>query len=997
MAEGGKGVTELCLPGVDEIVEMKMMKLYEWCKKLGVPNVDEMDTADQFRQELFRCLKSRTLMTPAPPPFSVASKVFQAFGRKQKEFALAIDKVEKFLTNAEVQPWLNKLHLLDHKSWMTMDDLKKVKESCTRGQPVLLVAGSTSSGKSTLLNALLGEQVLPTSHNAATSVLCEIKHSEQSAMKYAVVHYDNKGIKDKFDLTKQDNMAKLENLINPARNDIGLLGSFTNIQKQKCVKIEIYWPLEFLKDFTLIDSPGVTEDEGDSVARQITEQCQRDLACGFIYVLDGMRSAEEAAQAGGLLSAVARGTQMSPPPDSALFVISKWDIVCQQLSEQQRQEFLDKVAINIAVRWHGFKPHQIITMNSKLAAQARELGTSTNDIKNLCRGVTEILPQGMDNMLLKALSGPHELMNQVEQTVENTLRELQMPVEERLKKRVEDKELLTKFKESVETGHISDARKKIGQEIDKLVDELCPYLKSEEGFQYAMRWKRKQLDESEQEAFSNRNIEDLVSSRYIKTISRSKSFVKFLEWADKEAKQDAHGVFCEFNLLKADIALSDPSAPPLSSNFEEDVQWGAKRIAAAVAIAVPVLLVGVPLALAVAVIGAPVFGLAELVSVARDKSFKRSVERAYRALIEKVCSREAVLLHQTVRSLLETHCMPVKLIFKDIPGQLRDLEQELNARAMQDAKDIPAYQEVLKQCCEVKGEISKFTLGTSIHSYTSTDITWPNPKLPVADGAFGEVYKVTIPQRGPAALKVMLDAITDENSDEFLKELNSSRHFQHPSLVAFYGSVIITNEPLQLGLLYEWCGGGTLSDEIFSSKRILPTKKEGFITARQMGLEILDGLRYLHGRGMMHRDLKPENILLTEQKRVKLGDMGLAKPMEQVTGTMCGTLVYMAPEVLRQQPYNTSADMYSTGVIFWEMWTGRQAYHNFQALDMLAVNIMKGTARPGRFSESDRVSNEVPASTIGAWESLVEQCWSSSPKTRPTAEAAYQTLVLLPI
>jgi hypothetical protein len=94
---------------------------------------------------------------------------------------------------------------------------------------------------------------------------------------------------------------------------------------------------------------------------------------------------------------------MSPPPDSALFVISKWDIVCQQLSEQQRQEFLDKVAINIAVRWHGFKPHQIITMNSKLAAQARELGTSTNDIKNLCRGVTEILPQGMDNMLLKAL------------------------------------------------------------------------------------------------------------------------------------------------------------------------------------------------------------------------------------------------------------------------------------------------------------------------------------------------------------------------------------------------------------------------------------------------------------------------------------------------------------------------------------------------------------------------------------------------------------------
>ena len=74
-------------------------------------------------------------------PFSVAAGVFQAFGRKQKEFALVIDKVEKFLTDSMVQPWLAKLHLPDHKSWMRVEDLKKVIESCTRGQPVLLIAG----------------------------------------------------------------------------------------------------------------------------------------------------------------------------------------------------------------------------------------------------------------------------------------------------------------------------------------------------------------------------------------------------------------------------------------------------------------------------------------------------------------------------------------------------------------------------------------------------------------------------------------------------------------------------------------------------------------------------------------------------------------------------------------------------------------------------------------------------------------------------------------
>lgn len=108
-------------------------------------------------------------------------------------------------------------------------------------------------------------------------------------------------------------------------------------------------------------------------------------------------------QAGGLLSAVAKGTQTSPPPDSALFVVNKWDLVSQQLSEEERKEFLHKVATNIAARWSGFKSHQIVTMNSKLAAQAQQLGTSTKDVKKLCSGITGILPRGMDNMLLKAL------------------------------------------------------------------------------------------------------------------------------------------------------------------------------------------------------------------------------------------------------------------------------------------------------------------------------------------------------------------------------------------------------------------------------------------------------------------------------------------------------------------------------------------------------------------------------------------------------------------
>ena len=65
MAEGGE--TDICPPGVDEIVEMNLMQLYQWCKKLGVPNLEDMETADQLRRELFDCLKSRSKLMPAPP------------------------------------------------------------------------------------------------------------------------------------------------------------------------------------------------------------------------------------------------------------------------------------------------------------------------------------------------------------------------------------------------------------------------------------------------------------------------------------------------------------------------------------------------------------------------------------------------------------------------------------------------------------------------------------------------------------------------------------------------------------------------------------------------------------------------------------------------------------------------------------------------------------------------------------------------------------------
>lgn len=125
---------------------------------------------------------------------------------------------------------------------------------------------------------------------------------------------------------------------------------------------------------------------------------------------------------------------------------------------------------------------------------------------------------------------------------------------------------------------------------------------------------------------------------------------------------------------------------------------------------------------------------------------------------------------------------------------------------------------------------------------------------------------------------------------------------------------------------------------------------------------------------------------------MKLGDMGLAKPIDQITGTFCGTILYMAPEVLLSKPYGPSADMFSVGIMMWEIWNKKRAYS-----DVFSMNIgihgfidlvSKGDIRPGHF---DRPVADSPgginmraiSELYKLWSST---CWNSDPTRRLTAE-----------
>ena len=199
------------------------------------------------------------------------------------------------------------------------------------------------------------------------------------------------------------------------------------------------------------------------------------------------------------------------------------------------------------------------------------------------------------------------------------------------------------------------------------------------------------------------------------------------------------------------------------------------EVTATVAIAVPAILVGVPLAVAIGVVAAPIYGVFKMFTSLRKRNFKLEVGKIYKETVRNAVAGDAKILSGIVLPLLHTTCSSVATL-KEIPKKTSNLFEELRGRREQEKKDIPSYKIVLQKCQAIKGAMAKFLLELNIHTYSANDLTWPEPRIPVASGSFGSVYKVTLPTKTVAALKEMQDPVTGDNSEQFLKERNNGRY-----------------------------------------------------------------------------------------------------------------------------------------------------------------------------------------------------------------------------
>jgi serine/threonine-protein kinase len=241
----------------------------------------------------------------------------------------------------------------------------------------------------------------------------------------------------------------------------------------------------------------------------------------------------------------------------------------------------------------------------------------------------------------------------------------------------------------------------------------------------------------------------------------------------------------------------------------------------------------------------------------------------------------------------------------------------------------------------------------------------------IAAGGMGEVYRAhdAVLAR-EVAVKVLHRSLASDAGfvDRFRREARAAATLNHPNIVAVYDWGAVD------GVYYmvmEFVHGRSVRELLNAGGRLVPSQAVEILRQTLLALE------HAHAKGIVHRDLKPENILITSEGTVKLTDLGLARAFADAksthAGAVTGTVQYLAPEQIRGEPADPRSDLYSLGVVAFELLTGGLPFSGETPMAIAYKHLSERVPVPSGFAD------DVPPDLDG----FVESATDPSRELRP--------------
>uniref|UniRef100_A0A8C9XAA0 RAF proto-oncogene serine/threonine-protein kinase n=1 Tax=Sander lucioperca TaxID=283035 RepID=A0A8C9XAA0_SANLU len=255
----------------------------------------------------------------------------------------------------------------------------------------------------------------------------------------------------------------------------------------------------------------------------------------------------------------------------------------------------------------------------------------------------------------------------------------------------------------------------------------------------------------------------------------------------------------------------------------------------------------------------------------------------------------------------------------------------------------------------------------------------------IGSGSFGTVYKGK--WHGDVAVKILkVTDPTPEQFQAFRNEVAVLRKTRHVNILLFMGYMTKDN----LAIVTQWCEGSSLYKHI----HVLETNFK-IIQLIDIARQTAQGMDYLHAKNIIHRDMKSNNIFLHEGLTVKIGDFGLATVKARWSGSHqveqpSGSILWMAPEVIRMQdnnPYSFQSDVYSYGIVLFELMTGELPYSLIATRDQIIFMVGRGYLSP----DLSKLYKNCPK----AMKRLVADCIKKSKDERPLFPQILSSIELL--